>query len=315
MKYFFLLIIYLSVSFFAAAQFKEEAIALKTDHDSLRGEWIVPDGVSSFPLVIIVAGSGPTDRNGNSPLGVSANSYKLLAIELAKQKIGSLLFDKRGIAASKQAMVSEDVLRFDTYVQDLIVWIQFAAKDKRVKKIIIAGHSEGSLIGMLATQRTKIAGYISIAGPARSIDKIIETQVAAQPAIIRTQVDSFFTMLRENKKIDSVPPYLMSLFRPGIQPYIQSWMKYNPCEEIKKLTVPVLIVQGAADLQVSPEEGQQLSACLPGAAFEPIPGMNHVLKNSGTNRAENLATYSNAALPLNEELTSAIIVFVKKINS
>ncbi len=314
MKHFFLIILYIIVSFFCNAQFSSEPFAIKTDKDSLRGELIVPDEVATFAVVIFVPGSGPTDRNGNSPLGVSANSYKLLATALAKQKTGTLLYDKRGIAESKNAMVSESELRFETYVQDVIALYEKIAKDKRVKKIIIAGHSEGSLIGMLAAQKTKADAYISIAGPAYSIDKIIEKQIAAQPQLIRQQVDSFFTLLKQDKKIDSVPPYLMSLFRPGIQPYIQSWLKYTPCEEIKKLTIPVLIIQGSTDIQVSEEEGKSLAACNPKAKFELINGMNHVLKNSGPERAENLATYNNASLPLNENIIKAITLFIATLS-
>ncbi|MEP6747772.1 MAG: alpha/beta fold hydrolase [Bacteroidota bacterium] len=314
MKYFLTLIIYITSFLFVKGQFTEEAVAVKISVDSLRGVLIVPDAVVNFPLVIIVPGSGPTDRNGNSPMGVSANSYKLIATALAKQKIGSLLFDKRGIAASKSAMVTEDALRFDTYVDDLIVWIDKIRKDKRVKKIIVAGHSEGSLIGMLATQRTKTDGYISIAGASRSIDKIIMVQLASQPEQIRVQTDSIFTLLKQDKKPDTIPPYLMSLFRPGIQEYMKSWMKYNPCREIQKLTIPVLIIQGSTDVQVSEEEGKSLAACCPRAVFELIGGMNHVLKNSPMNRQENIATYSNPALPVNETLVKAIISFVTKIN-
>jgi pimeloyl-ACP methyl ester carboxylesterase len=299
---------------FLEAQFREETLAIKAGDDSLRGSVIVPDSVKQFPLFILQAGSGPTDRNGNNPLGVSANSYRLLAIELAKHHIGSLLFDKRGIAASRHAMTKESDLLFDSYVNDLISWIEKARSDKRVQKIIVAGHSEGSLIAMLAAARSKTDGYISIAGPASSIDAVIKTQMAGQPEKIRVQVDSLFTLLQQDKKIDSVPPYLLSLFRPGIQPFMKSWMKYTPCEEIKKLKVPVLIIQGTTDLQVNEEEGKALARCRLGAAFELITGMNHVLKNSSADRGENLATYRNLLMPVNEVLVKAVAAFVNKIN-
>ncbi|MFT3931987.1 MAG: alpha/beta fold hydrolase [Chitinophagaceae bacterium] len=314
MRNLMLAIIYLLSAYIATAQFAEELVAIKTSSDSLRGVLLVPANTKTFSLVIIVPGSGPTDRNGNNPLGVTANSYRMLATALANQQIACLLFDKRGIAASKTAMVAEDSLRFDTYVQDLQAWIAKLKTDKRVKKIIVAGHSEGSLVGMLAAQRSKTDGYISLEGPANSIDKIIMQQVAAQPEKIQTEIKSIFNNLRDGKKPDSVPPYLMSLFRPGIQAYMQSWMQYSPCNEIKKLSIPVLIVQGTTDIQVNEEEGKKLAACNPAAIFKLISGMNHVLKNSSIDRNENMASYRNTTLPVNEELITAITTFVKNIN-
>jgi len=308
------LLLLLQLPLFLAAQYKETDLAIAAGKDSLRGTLVEPTGAERYPLIILEAGSGPTDRNGNSPLGVSANSYRLLARELAKQQIATLLFDKRGIAASKGSMEKETDVRFDTYVQDLIKWTDKAATNKRVSSLILAGHSEGSLVAMLAASQTRANGYISISGPASSIDKVIEQQIASQPAVVRQQVDSFLQMLKEQKHIDSVPPYLYSLFRPSIQPYMQSWLKYTPCEEIKKLSVPVLVIQGSTDLQVSAEEGKSLAACNPKASLVLVEGMNHILKDAPLEKGANLATYKDASLPINARLVQAIADFVKKTN-
>ena len=131
-------------------------------------------------------------------------------------------------------------------------------KNKQVKGIFIAGHSEGSLIGMLTAQKVKVQGYISIAGPARGIADIITEQYAQQLPKAAPMVDSLFKRLQKNQPLDTVPPYLAGLFRPSVQPYIKSWMKYIPCEEIKKLTTLVLILQGSTDIQVAPSEAMQL---------------------------------------------------------
>ena len=176
----------------------------------------------------------------------------MIADALTKENVAVLSFDKRGIAKSMGAVKTETDLRFDDYVNDVLQWIQLLQKDKRVKGIFIAGHSEGSLIGMLAAQKIKVQGYISVAGPARGIAEIIIEQYAQQLPKAALIADSLFRRLKNNQSLDSIPHYLQSIFRPSVLPYIKSWMKYLPCDEIKKLTVATLIIQGGTDIQVAP---------------------------------------------------------------
>ncbi|MGN7783973.1 alpha/beta hydrolase family protein [Niabella sp. 22666] len=290
----------------------EEPVVLHTATGDLYGSLIVPVNRNKFDLVILQAGSGPTDRKGNNPLGVNANSYWMLAHELVKNNIASLLIDKRGIAASKNAGKDESKLVFDDFIKDLEDWATLLKKDKRVQKLVLAGHSEGSLIAMVAAQKVKVSKYISIAGPAKSIDQIINWQLEQQAPILAPAADSLFKRLKKGEKIDSIPPLLSSLFRPSIQPYMVSWMKYSPCAEIKKVKVPVLIVQGSQDYQVQQSEGEELYACNPRAGFSIIPGMNHVLKKSPGNFAEDRATYTQPALPIVPQLVADIVTFIKK---
>ncbi|WP_114790313.1 alpha/beta fold hydrolase [Niabella yanshanensis] len=290
----------------------EEPVILHTATGDLYGSLILPANRNKFDLVILQAGSGPTDRKGNNPLGVNADSYWMLAHELVKNNIATLLFDKRGIAASKEAGRDESKLVFDDYIKDLEDWVALFKKDKRIENIILAGHSEGSLIAMVAAQKIKVARYISIAGPAKPIDEIISWQLKQQAPVLAAPADSLFNRLRKGEKIDSIPPLLFSLFRPSIQPYMISWMKYSPCAEIKKLTVPVLIIQGSQDYQVQQSEGEALRACDPQARFSLIPEMNHVLKRSPGNFAEDRATYTQPALPIVQQLVTEIVSFIKK---
>ena len=290
----------------------EEPVTLHTATGDLYGSLIVPANRNKFDLVILQAGSGPTDRKGNNPLGVYADSYWMLAHELVKNNIATLLFDKRGIAASKNAGKDESKLVFDDYIKDLENWAILLQKDKRVGNLILAGHSEGSLIAMIAAQKIKVARYISIAGPAKPIDEIISWQLRQQAPVLAAPADSLFKRLRKGEKIDSVPPLLFSLFRPGIQPYMVSWMKYSPCAEIKKLTIPVLIIQGSRDYQVQQSEGEELQACNPQASLSIIPEMNHVLKRSPGNFAEDRATYTQPSLPIVQQLVTEIVTFINK---
>ena len=189
---------------------------------------------------------------------------------------------------------------------------KFYKKDKRIGKIFIAGHSEGSLVGMIAAQKEKVNGYISIAGAGESIDKIITWQYAQQLPKAAVVVNSLFLRMRNNQKIDTVPPYLLSILRPSVQPYILSWILHDPCAEIKKLTVPILILQGTTDIQVEVKQAEMLKACKPSATLKIIMGMNHILKEAPIDRTKNIATYSNETLPIMPGLVDLIAAFVNK---
>lgn len=306
-----IIFIYLFISIPGSAQFIAEEKVL--DHSGLlKGTLILPANKARFNLVVLQAGSGPTDRNGNSPLGVNANSYRLLAEGLAEKNIATLTTDKRGIAASTSAGKKEADLRFETYAEDMVAWIQLMRKDPRVKKIFIAGHSEGSLIGMLAAQLEKTAGFISLAGAGESIDKIMVFQVERQSPALAHTMDSLLTRLRNKEKLDKVPADLFSVLRPSIQPYMASWMMHDPCGEIKKVTGRVLIIQGTTDIQVERKQGEQLKACRPDATLRIIKGMNHILKEAPEDLNKNRATYADRTLPLMPGLVDAIAKFVKK---
>jgi pimeloyl-ACP methyl ester carboxylesterase len=299
--------------FSAAAQFLSEEKILSTPGGDLKGTLILPlKAKKNLTVVVIQAGSGPTNRYGNNPMGVKANSYKLIAESLAQRNIATLLMDKRGIAQSAAAMKNEAALRFDDYADDLAGWISFIKKDKRVKKVFIAGHSEGSLVGMIAAQKEKVNGYISLEGAGERIDRIIVWQYAQQLPKDAPVIDSLFNRLINDQKIDTVPPFLMSILRPSVQPYMASWIKHDPCIEISKLKMPVLIIQGGTDLQTVTAQGETLKKCAPGATYLFIPAMNHVLKDAEADRTKNFATYANADLPLSAGLIDAITNFVKK---
>ena len=305
--------ILLSLSyFFSSAQFITEEKTLSTATGNLSGTLMLPTIGKVFKLVVIQAGSGPTDRNGNSGSLLKANCYRLIAEALSNKNIATLLTDKRGIGKSMSAMKSEANLRFDDYADDLAAWISFIKKDKRIGKIFIAGHSEGSLVGMLTAQKVKVNGYISIAGAGEPIDKIIIWQYAQQLPKAAIVVDSLFTRMRNSQKIDSVPPYLLSMFRPSVQPYILSWMLHDPCIEITKLKIPILILQGTTDIQVEIKQAEMLKACKPKATFKIITGMNHILKEAPSDRTKNIATYTNETLPIMPGLVDLIAAFVNK---
>ena len=208
-------------------------------------------------------------------------------------------------------MKAESDLQFEDYANDLADWVKIAKNDKRFKKIFLAGHSEGSLVAMLAAQRETVNGYISIAGAGESINKIIVWQYQQQFPKTALVVDSLFERLKNNLTLDTVPKLLMSIFRPSLQRYISSWMKYDPAIEIAKLTVPVLIMQGTTDLQVTIEQSEYLKNAKPKSKYVLIEEMNHILKLAPKNREKNIATYNQENLPLHSDVVKIICSFIK----
>jgi pimeloyl-ACP methyl ester carboxylesterase len=299
---------------FAAPQtdttFTETTLILHTAKGDISGTLTVPDSVKGkIPVALIIAGSGPTDRNGNNPM-MKNESLKLLAHGLASHKIASLRFDKRGIGESRAAGRTEADLRFEDYINDARSWIDTLKKDHRFTKIIVAGHSEGSLIGMVAAHK-KADGFVSIAGAGRSADKILKEQLAAQPAMVKDSSYPIIDSLVLGKTVQNVPKMLFALFRPGVQPYMISWFHYDPQTEIKKLTVPVLILQGTNDLQVTVDDANLLSKSHPKAQLVLIKNMNHVFRIVEGDRKANLATYITAD-PISTELITTIATFVNR---
>ena len=298
----------------AALHASEEAITLCTSTGEIHGKLMLPESTLPCPVVLIIAGSGPTDMNGNSiGAGISNNSLLYLAQELAANGIATVRYDKRGIGTSSAAGCKEEELRFDHYIDDAAAWADKLANDKRFKKVVIAGHSEGSLIGMVAATRSKaVKAYVSIAGCGSPAYEILEQQLQSQPAQLQEESAAICKELREGHTVEQIPFYLAALYRRSVQPYLISWFRYNPAQEIAKLNIPVLIVQGDKDIQVSVEEAEKLYSAQPAASLHIIENMNHILKQCDTtDQMKQLATYSNPDLPIKAELVSHIVEFIK----
>lgn len=293
---------------------QEQQIQVDTGTGVLKGTLTLPPGKTPVTVVLLIAGSGPTDRNGNSPY-VQPGTLKLLSTALAKNGIASLRFDKRGVAASAEAMTSESDLRFETYIDDVRRWIDFLANDPRFSAILVAGHSEGALIGLIASVNNKnVAGYISLAGVGFPADVVLRSQLREQPDVVKDVAFPILDSLKAGRTVQQVPPMLNSLFRPSVQPYLISWFRYDPQKEIAKLTIPVLIIQGTTDIQVSVSDAQALEIAASNDRLVIIENMNHILKHCETmNRVVNIATYSDPDLPLKEGLMNELTQFINLI--
>lgn len=301
-----LVVMIFSIPLFSIAQ-KEKEVKVKMEDEILYGSLISVSEKSKAPVVIIIPGSGPTDRNGNSMM-VQANSYRMLAEELAEHGIASLRYDKLMVGKSKSDK-SEGDLRFQDNVDQVNAWIDYLKK-KKYTNIILIGHSEGSLIGMLASQQREVNKFISFAGTGRSIDEVLIEQITAQSPGYTEEVKRILLKLKKGEEVDDFNTDLASLFRKSVQPYLISWLKYSPQEEIQKLEIPTLILHGTSDIQVSEEDAVLQHEANPEAELKIIDGMNHIFKAASENREENIQTYLNPKLPLHEELIPVLTGFI-----
>lgn len=309
----------------ASNTFISETITIDTPTGTLFGTLERPQSTTPSPVVLIIAGSGPTDRDGNSPVFKSPNnSLKLLAQGLATNGLASVRYDKRGVGETGKAMMlaaekartvlREEDLSFETFIDDAVEWGKKLRADRRFSSLIVLGHSEGSLIGMVAAQRVGAHAFVSVAGAGRHIHQLILEQVKPQltPELLKTTED-ILQQLVAGKRVESVPPALHVLLRPSVQPYLISWLRYDPVKEIAKLRIPVLIMQGTTDIQVSLEDAKRLASANPPAKLIVIEGMNHVLKAVPKEQDKQVSSYSDPTLPVVPDLLSELSSFVIKV--
>lgn len=310
-KIFISLFLIVSASSFSqvTAAFTKENI---TVNSLLNGSLYTPSQQSKkLNLVILIAGSGPTDRDGNQ-MGLVNNSLKLLAEALANNGIAVYSYDKRIFAQMASGKLDESSLSFDNFIDDAKAVIQYFKNQKKYHSITVAGHSEGALIGMVATNGNA-DGYISIAGAGRPIDEVLLEQIEKQAPFLKEEVQKNLETLKNGTTFELKNQMLASLFRASVQPYMISWIKYNPQTEIKKLQIPTLLINGDKDIQVSVQDAQLLQQAKLNAQLHIIQNMNHVFKEIKGDDAENKAAYTNPDLPISIELSSIITTFIRSL--
>ncbi len=278
----------------------------------IDGTILTPETSGKSPLVILIAGSGPTDRNGNQQM-MTNNHLKFLAEGLYKEGIASFRYDKRIIKQMKDRTINEESIRFDDFIKDVKDIVAYFKRSEAFSKIIILGHSQGSTVGMIAAQND-VDGYISVAGPGRSIDNMIVEQLSQQAPGLKDNARTAFNELAANGSTQNYSQGLASIFRPSIQPFIRSWMKYDPAIELAKLDIPVLIITGDRDLQVLPSEGEVLKTAKPDATYMIIKNMNHILKEIAINDDDlvNQKSDNEPKRPVIPALLEAVATFVKQ---
>lgn len=274
----------------------------------IDGTLLLPKEIEKPNLVIIIGGSGPTDRNGNQSF-LKNNSLKKLAEALSNNNIATFRYDKRVVKQLKTGSVDRDIM-FDDFVKDASSVIKYF-NNKAYNHIYVLGHSQGSLVGMLAAEENMVDGFISISGAGQSIDNIVIEQIEKTYPIFLNDTKRIFNILKKGKKTDNYPPELASVFNIDIQSFMMNWMKYNPQEEIKNLQIPILIINGSKDLQVDVKEANLLNESAANSTLKLIENMNHVLVTIEGDNLENSKSYNEVMRKISPTLIETIISFIK----
>ena len=258
-----------------------ETLTVPGPQASLEGTFL--SAGPKAPVLLIIPGSGPTDRDGNNPLGVKAAPYRLLAEALAKDGVSTLRIDKRGMFGSKAAIADANKVTIADYAADVHSWVAAARQKTGASCVWVAGHSEGGLVALAAAQRPSgICGVITISAAGRRIGDVLRDQLRANPAnapILPPALAAIDTLERGGTvEATALPGPLASLFNSDVQPFMRDLMRQNPAQLAQSLTVPLLIVQGDKDIQVGVADAKRLAAARPKAELAVLGGVNHVLK-------------------------------------
>jgi uncharacterized protein len=258
---------------------REEPLELSTDRGKLSGTLALPEGKAPWPVVMLIAGSGPTDRDGNSALLPGATGYLLrLAHALAAQGLASLRYDKRGVGASVHPGLREHDLRFRHLVDDAVALARPLHADGRLRELVLLGHGEGALIAALAAQDARACALASVAGAGMRASQLIRRQLLGRlPEPLELAALAVLETLEAEHTVEDPPELLTLLFRPSVQPYLISWFRYDPAEVLEDLPLPVLLVHGTGDQQVATEHARLLHAARPDARLLLVPDMDHAL--------------------------------------
>jgi pimeloyl-ACP methyl ester carboxylesterase len=275
----------------------------------VEGTLLLPNTIENPKLAIIIAGSGPTDRNGNQNF-MQNNALKKLAESLSESGIATFRYDKRIVKQIRMNNVDPNIT-FDDFVDDAIAVVDYFKTKASFSKIFVIGHSQGSLVGMLAT-KDRADGFISLAGAGQTIDGVITEQVGTMDPSLVEPTKNAFDKMKDGQIVSDYPPALTSIFRADLQPFIRNWMQYDPQVLLKDLNVPSLIINGTKDLQVSVDEAKRLKESSNTAELIIIDNMNHVLFEIEGGQLENSKSYNESFREISGTLVSSIRTFIEK---
>lgn len=291
----------------------ERAFTFPSGALELAGTLTLPDGGERPPIAIIVAGSGPTDRNGNQGARLRTNTYAQLAWGLAQQGVASLRYDKRVLPATKGTISLPD-MTFDDFATDLGAAANAARAD--YAKVVVLGHSEGGSLAIRAAARgLQVDGLVLVATPGRDMVALLHEQLSRQlDTTMLAQFDSALARYLRGEEPGDLPPALRALVMPVNRRFMQGWASLDPVRELSTVRGPVLIVQGDKDIQVRVRDAEALKAARPDAQLFVVPGASHTLKaTTDTVIGAQLGAYTNPTLPLVPGVVDSIAAFVKSV--
>lgn len=273
-------------SYVDIGKFREEDITIGSTEFPLPGKITVPIGEGPFPLVILVHGSGPNDMDES----IGPNKpFRDLAYGLSTMGIAVLRYDKRTKAhTDKFVKVYKDGFTvWEEVIEDVLYAIDFALRRNDIdrNKIFILGHSLGGmLLPRIAKASGKIAGLIIMAGPTRPLEDLIWEQVNYIYSLDgeiseeeKTQLDILKREIEKIKKLDNLYSSSDLILGTPVK-YWKDLKDYNPAEELSSLNLPVLILQGGRDYQVTLEDFNGWKSYLKNnnAKFKLYDKLNHL---------------------------------------
>lgn len=301
----------------AQGAFLETFLEAPSPAGPLKGTLLAPRS-NTTAVLLIVPGSGPTDRDGNSPLGVKASTYRLLAEGLASRGVATLRFDKRGMFASAAAARDANAVTIGDYGDDLQSWVSVLRNETHMPCVWVLGHSEGGLVALASAKNLRSAcGLILVATPGRPMGEVLRGQLLANPAntALLGQALPAVDALEQGRRVDTkdMHPALQKLFNPAVQGFLISAFSYDPSLLISGISKPLLVIQGQRDLQVGEADAQALKEAEPSATLVLLPGVNHVLKFvTSDDQRVNIASYADPGLPLAAGVVDSISEFLTK---
>lgn len=272
------------------------------------------DAGTGAPAILIVPGSGPTDRDGNNPMAGPTQTYQLLAEGLQDAGVSTLRVDKRGMFGSTSAG-DANAVTVDLYARDYRDWAGLLREETGNECVYLLGHSEGGLMVSAAGAQMDdgLCGVILVAAPGRRLSDVMREQFRSNPANAPIMDDAMTALdtLEAGDTVDvsEMHPALQGIFNPTVQDFLASLFATDPAALVGAIDAPVLVVQGERDIQVTIEDAQLLADA--GGELVVLPGVNHILKDAPEDRAGNFATYSDPDLPLADSVVPAIAGFVK----
>ena len=302
----FLFLFITSLSFSQESLFIEQELSVNKNIDGV----LLTPKIKKPPLVIILSGSGPNDRNGNSN-AVKGYMLKKLAEQLSNNGIATYRFDKRSSKYIKERNPAVHNLTFDIFIDDAKAILEYFKAKNSYGKIYVVGHSQGSLVGMVAA-KDLADGFISIAGPGKTIDQTLIEQINQSAPMFSEDAKRVLGMLKKGETTDDFPAALASVFNKEVQPFMINWMQYNPQDEIKKLNIPILIINGTNDIQVKEADANLLHSAVPKSKLLIIENMNHALViYEDKDTLGNRKSYDEINRELSKDLIDALVDFIK----
>jgi len=275
-----------------------------------------PERAAKPPLIIMHAGLGAADRDGNNYNVPGRNdALKQLAEALAAQGVASYRYDKRGSGLSSWLVAREEELSFEAWIRDLSDAIRLFADDGRFSSVFVFGMNDGAAVAAAAANDSAAArGLIIACASADSALDAFSEAVAKAPAEHQEAGSRILSELARGRTVDAVPDFYAASFRPSFQPYLIEAFKRDIKVELARYAGKLLIMQGDMDMQVTLEDFITLAnAANAGVdiATHIVPRMNHVLKDVPQDIEENFAAFSDPSYPVSQALAQALAEFVR----